>query len=76
MMEGSTIQVDIDASEQFGMTRRQTLHVPLDIPVDDAYFWTHHWQEAERSADKDIENGDFETFSNAADTITWLHADD
>lgn len=32
---------------------------PDSIPEDERYFWTDSWQELERQADEDFQNGDY-----------------
>ncbi len=39
------------------------------------YFWTPEWQEAEKEADEDIENGRLIRFSNAEAAINYLKSD-
>ncbi len=39
----------------------------IDINPHQAWFWNERWQSGERKADKDIKNGDFETFENIDD---------
>ncbi len=37
-----------------------------------AYFWTDSWQHGEREADRDIQSGRTETFSDLTSAFSWL----
>lgn len=44
------------------------LRPQVEVPRDQAYFWTKDWQEAERQADQDIRKGRLHgPFGSAAD---------
>jgi hypothetical protein len=43
------------------------------IDRDQAYFWTEEWQRDYREAQKDIEEGNYETFENVDSLLDYLH---
>ncbi len=47
----------------------------VEIPRDQAWFWTEEWQQEEREAEEDIKAGNVKTFDNAEDLIKALHED-
>lgn len=44
----------------------------IEVPKEQAWFWTKEWQELERKATEDKEEGRIETFDNVEDAIRWL----
>ncbi len=44
------------------------------IDKSQAYFWTREWQEAEREAQADIEEGRVQQFSSVDDLLDKLHS--
>lgn len=42
--------------------------------LEQEYFWTSEWQEAEREADEDIKAGRIRRFSNAQEAIDYLRS--
>ncbi len=44
------------------------------IDKSQAYFWTREWQEGEREAQKDIEEGRLQEFSSIDDLLDELHS--
>ena len=45
-----------------------------EVYLNQAYYWTKHWQQGEKEADKDIAEGKFDTFSSVEDAIGHLHS--
>ena len=43
--------------------------------MDQAYYWTPEWQEAERESQREINAGHSITFQSVEDAIAWLDAD-
>jgi hypothetical protein len=54
------------------------MHVPFLLPEDQAYYWTHYWQEAEAEALAELQGGEFLTFDSTdpGDLARWLLSDD
>lgn len=51
--------------------------VPLiEVPVDQAWFWTEKWQREEAEAEGDIITGRTKSFSNLDDLFADLESDD
>lgn len=48
----------------------------VEIPKDQAWFWTEEWQEGEREAEEDIKNGNTKSFKSAEKAIQWLNSDE
>lgn len=48
----------------------------VEIPKDQAWFWTEEWQEGEREADEDIKAGRVKAFDNVDDLIADLESED
>ncbi|SDJ16900.1 AbrB/MazE/SpoVT family DNA-binding domain-containing protein [Natribacillus halophilus] len=48
----------------------------VEIPKDQAWFWTEEWQEEEREAEEDIKAGRVKTFDNVDDLIADLESDE
>lgn len=46
----------------------------VKIPKSQAYFWTPEWQKAEREVDREIAEGNLETFNNIEDLIADLRS--
>ncbi len=46
--------------------------IPAFIPADQAYYWSVSWQESERQALADIENGRLRTFNDPNDAVRYL----
>ena len=44
----------------------------VEIDPEQAYFWTEAWQEGERQVDKDLAEGNYETFDDIDDFIASL----
>lgn len=44
------------------------------ISLEQAYYWTKEWQEGEKEADRDIEQGRVKDFGSAKDTIKHLRS--
>lgn len=67
--EKQMAQTDIPTSA----SRRKAQSSPPDaIPEDEAYFWTEAWQELERQADEDFQNGDSIKGKNWADVLRQM----
>lgn len=46
--------------------------MPLMIPADQAYYWSHVWQAAEGRAKADLEAGRMREFEDPNDAIHYL----
>ncbi|MCU7713072.1 AbrB/MazE/SpoVT family DNA-binding domain-containing protein [Priestia sp. JV24] len=67
--EGESIEARL---EEDGTVRL----VPMvQVPADQAWFWTEKWQREEEEAEKDIKEGNVKSFSNMKDAIAWLDED-
>lgn len=55
---------------------RMTLIPMIEIPADQAWFWTEEWQKGEKEADEDIRLGNVKSFDNVEDLIAELQSDD
>jgi hypothetical protein len=47
-------------------------NMPLFVPRDQAYFWTHQWQEAEAEALREIAAGQVKQFEGGLAAVAWL----
>ncbi|QQK77247.1 AbrB/MazE/SpoVT family DNA-binding domain-containing protein [Salicibibacter cibarius] len=48
----------------------------VEIPKDQAWFWTEEWQKEELEAEEDIKAGRVKSFQNTEDAIHWLDSDE
>lgn len=48
----------------------------VEIPKDQAWFWTKEWQEGEREAEEDIRAGRVKTFDNVDDLVADLESEE
>lgn len=46
--------------------------VPVSIPRDQVYYWSHRWQESERKAREDLANGRSRVFSDPTEAVRHL----
>lgn len=66
MHEGDSMEARL---EEDGTVRL----VPMvEVPADQAWFWTEKWQREEAEAEADMEAGRQKTFSNMKDALAWL----
>jgi AbrB family looped-hinge helix DNA binding protein len=49
-----------------------TIERALTIPADQAWFWSERWQQLERAAQADIEEGHVQRHSNVDEAISEL----
>ncbi len=70
LKEGDTLELDIDADG--------VLHLSPKIAIDrsQAYFWSSRWQEGEREAQDDVDNGRLSRFDNIDDALDFLDSND
>ncbi|WLR42211.1 AbrB/MazE/SpoVT family DNA-binding domain-containing protein [Bacillus carboniphilus] len=68
--EGDTLELRLDNNGVM------TLVPTVQIPKDQAWFFTEKWQKEDKEAQKDIEEGHVYVFENAHDAIDWLDSDD
>jgi AbrB family looped-hinge helix DNA binding protein len=47
----------------------------IQIPKDQAWFWTKEWQKSEKEAEEDIKAGRVKSFDNVKDAMKWLESD-
>ena len=77
----------VETSASFGMAtvtvgssvsamRDQARTVPFVIPREDEFYWTMGWQEGERRALIDLQEGRSRSFTNPLDAIRWLLSED
>lgn len=50
--------------------------LPLFVPREQLYYWTHDWQNGEREALGDLAEGRFHTFPTGREAALWLLGDD
>lgn len=68
--EGDTLELRLEDDGRLSL-------VPMiEIPADQAWFWTKEWQEGEREADEDIKHGRVKSFDNVEDLIAELESDE
>ena len=48
--------------------------VPFFIPRDQAYYWSHEWQQGETEADEELRGGQARAFDDPNDALRWLDA--
>ncbi len=60
------------AMKVFGGNVTLSPEIPVFIPADQAYYWSVPWQESERMALADIENGRSRTFADPHDAVRYL----
>lgn len=56
----------------FGQLRREAKLQAVDLPDDQAWFWTKEHQAKEREVDEQLKQGDYKEFSNVDDLINEL----
>jgi hypothetical protein len=59
----------------FSETRYVTLHINR-ILSDQSYYWSDAWQAGEIASRAALEAGEYQTFDDPAEAISWLQADD
>lgn len=70
LQEGDQLELEVN-------DRGEMKIVPtIQIPKDQAWFWTEEWQKGEREADEDIKTGRVKSFENVNEAIHWLESDD
>lgn len=51
--------------------------VPMvEVPKDQAWFWTKEWQQAEEEASAEVEAGRTKEFDNINEALVWLDSDE
>jgi len=73
-VERKIAKINIDLANSSGLTKAEIdIAIGLDlIDSDQAYFWTEEWQEGYRQAQRDIEEGSYETFKDANSLLDYL----
>jgi len=69
----------LDVFEKDAATNTATPHpmrIPLFLPRDELFFWTHGWQEGERESAVEREAGNLRTFEDPKDLFRWLLSPD
>ena len=70
LKEGDTLELSVSDDG--------ALHLLPKLAIDrsQAYFWSNRWQEGEREAQDDIENGRISRFENIDDALDFLDSDE
>jgi len=70
LKEGDTLELSVGDDG--------ALHLLPKLAIDrsQAYFWSNRWQEGEREAQDDIENGRISRFENIDDALDFLDSDE
>ena len=70
LKEGDTLELSIG--------KDGSLHLLPKLAIDrsQAYFWSSRWQDGEREAQDDIENGRVSRFDNIDDALDFLDSDE
>ena len=70
LKEGDTLELSVGDDG--------ALHLLPKLAIDrsQAYFWSNRWQEGEREAQDDIENGRVSRFENIDDALYFLDSDE
>lgn len=70
LQEGDQLEVEIN-------DRGEMKLVPtIQVPEDQAWFWTEEWQKDEKEADEDIKAGRVKSFENVDEVLHWLESDE
>lgn len=68
--EGDTLEFQFDDNGELKL-------VPMiQVPLDQAWFWTERWQAEEREAEEEIRLGHVRSFGDVHDLIAELESDD
>lgn len=70
LAEGDTLAVLVEPDGSVRLVPK------LVIDRSQAYFWTEQWQQGEKEAQEDVENGRLHRFETVDDGLTFLDADD
>ncbi len=70
LKEGDTLELSVG--------KDGVLHLLPKLAIDrsQAYFWSDRWQDGEREAQDDIENGRVSRFDNIDDALDFLDSDE
>lgn len=58
----------------FGRLRREAKLQAVDLPDDQAWFWTKEHQAKEREVDEELKRGEYQDFSTVDDLINDLRS--
>ncbi len=56
----------------FGRLRREADLQPVDMPDDQAWFWTKEWQAGEKAVDAALAKSEYQDFEDAGSLIKAL----
>jgi len=70
LKEGDTLELSIDEDGALRLLPK------VAIDRSQAYFWSQRWQDGEREAQDDIENGRVSRFDNIDDALNFLDSDE
>lgn len=59
----------------FGRLRREANLQAVDLPDDQAWFWTKEWQAGEKAVDDALARGEYRDFEDAESLIEALQQD-
>jgi hypothetical protein len=59
----------------FGRLRREANLQAVDLPDDQAWFWTKEWQAGEKAVDDALARGEYQDFEDAEGLIEALRQD-
>ena len=68
--EGDSFDLEVDNNGKV------TLVPLIQIPADQAWFWSEKWQKEEKEAEQDIEKGRIHSFTNVEAAFNWLDSED
>ena len=57
----------------FGRLRREADLQAVDLPDDQAWFWTKEWQAGEKAVDAALAKGEYQDFEDADHLICLLY---
>lgn len=70
LQEGDSFDVEVDD------TGKLTLVPLIQIPAEQAWFWSEKWQKEEKEAQSDIGEGRIHSFTEIESAFNWLDSDD
>lgn len=68
--EGDSLELQLDDNGKL------TLVPLIQVPADQAWFWTEKWQKEEKEAQQEIEEGRIHSFTNIETAFNWLDSED
>lgn len=70
-------QIPLNVGDRVEVTARGNeivIRPVVEIPKEQAWFWTKEWQEMEKEADEDKKTGRTKRFKNVDEAIKWLES--